>query len=218
MPRRYTSFLTGNFYHIFNKSVYGQPILQKKNDLNYFLQATKYYLQLNPPIKFSYFRLNPDKYQTDFNKRLVTLISYCFMPNHFHFCLKQEKDGGIQLFMRKLMSSFSHYFQIKYKNKGPLFCGTFKAVPIESDEQLMHLSRYHHLNPVTAGMVDHPKDYHYSSFNSYMTKESDMVDTSYVLSNFSSKQQYERFVLDRKDYQKELKKIEHLINKFPGLL
>lgn len=211
MPRRLISLSTGEFYHLFNRSIYRQPILVRKRDLDIFQQLMTYYTLVSPPTKFSYYRLNPDKYQLDYTKKLVTLVSYCYMPNHFHVSVRQDIDGGIQKYMQRVLNSFSHYQRIKYGRKGPLFESTFRNVHIETDEQLIHLSRYHHLNPVTAHMVEHPRNYLYSSYQIYWGKSSEVVNPTHVLDHFSSIKDYEKFVLDRKKYQRELDKLKHLI-------
>ena len=211
MPRRLTPFAPGEFYHLFNRSIHRQPIFGKKRDVQIFKELVMYYTQTIPPIKFSYYRSNPDKYVVDFSNRLVTIISFCHMPNHFHFSVKQEVEGGVQKFMQRILNSFSHYYSIKHDNRGPLFETTFKAVHIETDEQLIHLSRYHHLNPVTAYLVEHPKDYPHSSYQNYLGQPSQIIDVSYVLSHFRSVTEYERFVLDQKDYQRELDTIKHMV-------
>ncbi len=211
MPRRFTPFVTNEFYHVFNRSAYRQPILSNKRDISYFHQLVHYYIQANPPVKFSYYRTNPDKYDFDLKEKLVSIVSYCYMPNHFHFCLRQEKENGIQKFFQKILNSFSHYYALKYKNKGPLFESAFKAVHIETEEQLIHLSRYHHLNPVTSHLVKHPKDYLHSSYNAYFDKYTSVVDPTPILTHFSSLKAYEKFVLDQIGYQRKLHQIKHLL-------
>ena len=208
MPRRLTPFVTGECYHLFNRSSFRQPILRRKKDLDVFDNLLRYYMQVNPPTRYSLYKLNPERYLLD-NHKLLTIISFCYMPNHFHLCVRQDTDEGIHKFMRKLLNSYSHYYHVRYGSKGSLFESVFKAVHIETDEQLMHLTRYHHLNPVTAGIVKHPNDYFYSSFHSYVNPKTDLVDTSIVLSCFRSRRDYERFVLDQKDYQKKLDRIKH---------
>jgi len=132
------------------------------------------------------------------------------MPNHFHFTLRQEKKGGITQFIQKLSNSFAHYFNKKYKSSGAVFEGNFKAIRIETHEQLLHLSRYIHLNPVTAYLVKKPEDYLYSSYQIYIGKAgSEIVDSSLILNQISPKD-YEEFVLSRKDYQRNLERIKHL--------
>ena len=210
MPRRLTPFISGDYYHLFSRSSFRQPILVRKRNLQIFEQLLRYYLQVAPPTRFSNYKLNPERYVLD-KRKLVTVISYCFMPNHFHLCVRQESDQGIHLLMRKLLDSYSRYYQTRLQTKGALFESVFKAVRVETDNQLIHLTRYHHLNPVTAHLVENPFEYPYSSFNIYMGKSSNFVNTSVVLSYFPSKQKYEKFVLDQKDYQRKLESINHLL-------
>lgn len=212
MPRRKTPLVNGEVYHVFNRSIYRQPIFNNKTLPRFFLKAIEYYTQAKPPVKFSYYRKSPQSYQSNSEDRLVTIISYCLMPTHFHLTLRQNKERGIQLFMQKVQNSFSHYYRTRYGGKGPLFESTFRVVHVVSDGQLVHLTRYHHLNPVTSWLVEHPKDYPYSSYNTYIGRgESPIIDSSYVLSHFKTSKDYEKFVMDRKDYQRELEKIKHLI-------
>ncbi|MBI3384739.1 transposase [Candidatus Gottesmanbacteria bacterium] len=134
------------------------------------------------------------------------------MPTHFHFTLQQTEDFGIYKFLHKISNSYAHYFNIKHETSGPLFEPNFEAVHVETDEQILHLSRYIHLNPVTAYLVDKPEDYSYSSYKHYIGLEKlDFVYPSIILDQFRSIKDYEKFVMARKDYQRDLAKIKHLI-------
>jgi len=211
MGLRKTTLVTGEYYHILNRSIRGLPIFKGKRENELFLEAMKYYLQSEPPIRFSIYRLSKDRYQIDLKNPLVTMLNFCLMPNHFHFTLRQEKDAGIRKFIQRLTNSFSHYFNIKYKNRGPLFEGNFKAIHLETDEQLIHLSRYIHLNSVSGYLVENPEDYPYSSYRVYLNKDvSDFIDSSPIIGQFSSPEAYKKFVQAQKDYQRELERIKHL--------
>lgn len=212
MGLRKTIFVNGEYYHILNHSIQGIPIFKGKRESTLFLEAMKYYLQQAPPTRFSIYRISKEKYQINLKEPLVSIINFCLMPNHFHLTLRQEKEDGIRKFVQRLTNSFAHYFNTKYKNRGPLFEGNFKAIRIETDEQLIHLSRYIHLNPVTAYLVENPEDYPFSSYGVYLDKESsEIIDPSPILGQFLSPKEYQRFVQLQKDYQRELEKIKHLI-------
>ncbi|MBI2622289.1 transposase [Candidatus Microgenomates bacterium] len=134
------------------------------------------------------------------------------MPNHFHLMLRQEKDDGIKQFMHRISNSFAHYYAIKNKQRGHVFEGNFKAVHVETEEQLLHLSRYIHLNPVTAYLVNKPEDYPHSSYRVYLGEESsEIVDPTVAISHFSSREKYREFVMLQKDYQRKLQEIKHLL-------
>lgn len=211
MPVRKTVLATGEIYHIFNRSLRHTPLFNDKREYDLFLNALAYYLQAIPPAKFSLFRKQSQKYPLDLSKTLVKVLAYCVMPNHFHLLLKQNEENGIRVFLHRLTSSYGRYFNIKYDQKGPVFESRFKAVRMENDEQLIHVSRYIHLNPVTSYLVKDPRGYPYSSYKTYLGEErSKFVDPSEIMNGISFGG-YEKFVLDQKDYQRELKKIEHVL-------
>ena len=115
--------------------------------------------------------------------------------------------------MRQITDSFTRYYNTKYQRVGPLFQGAFKTVRMENDEQLVHVSRYIHLNPLTSYVV-HEKtfiNYPWSSLKDYLAKESKLVNFRIVLDNFNLKDDYLKFVMDQANYSKELKRIKHLI-------
>jgi putative transposase len=90
------------------------------------------------------------------------------MPTHFHAILKQLSSDGISIMMRKILDSYSRYFNIKNKRKGPLWESRFNRIVLKSDDELLHLTRYIHLNPVTAYLVEKPEDWPFSSYNEYI--------------------------------------------------
>lgn len=212
MGLRKTILAQGEIYHIFNHSVQGIPIFKGERECRLFIESMKFYLQPNPPTRFSIFRSNKDRFPIKLNQRLVTIICYCLMPNHFHLLLRQEEKDGIKQFIQRVSNSFAHYFTVKYKKRGHLFGGNFKAVHVETEEQLFHLSRYIHLNPVTSYIVEKPEDFPYSSYRVYMGRERvDFIDPALVLEHFSSAVKYEEFVLSQIDYQRTLEGIKHLL-------
>lgn len=211
MGHRATILATGEIYHIFNRSTHKIPIFNVPKDYEVFTEAMHYYLQLAPKVKFSLYRKQKDLYPIRLGDSLVTIFNYCLMPNHYHFTLRQNTEQGIKLFIQKLSVSYAHYFNKKYEASGALFSGNFKARRVDDEKQLLHLSRYIHLNPVTDYLTDSPEKYEYSSYKLYLAKKSsDLVDTSFILKIFGN-QSYEKFVLDRKDYQREFSRIKHLI-------
>ncbi len=221
MPtNRKVVFANGEYYHVFNRGVEKRPTFTTKYEFLRAVDSIDFYRFGNLPIRYSkYLALNNDK-KAEFYKRLdssqlqVEIIAYCLMGNHFHFLLKQLKEGGIVKFMAKFTNSYTKYFNTKHERVGPLFQGVFKAVHIESDEQLIHLSRYIHLNPVK-GFIVKPEElsnYQWSSYPEYLgNKERKIVTLVNVLNFFKTGSDYQKFVLDQVDYLKKLSSIEHLI-------
>lgn len=219
MPYRKTLLATGEIYHIYNRGVEKRPIFLIKQDYLRCTELLNYYRFANPPLKFSYFKelsiLEKQnllaKMSNEFNK-LVEIFVYCLMPNHIHLLLKQLQEGGISEFMSRVSGAYSHYFNIRHKRVGHLFQGNFGAVRIETDEQLVHVSRYIHLNPVSSYIIDIKdlENYEYSSYPEYIGKRKGFCNTQEVLSLFDSINTYKGFVNDQADYARELENIKHL--------
>lgn len=224
MPYRKVVLAPGEIYHVFNRGVASLPIYLNTRGYLRFLDLVDYYRFSNTPFSFSQLM----SLQNEEGEKILAglkkentihaeILVYCLMPNHFHFLLKQITDKGISIFMRNLQDSYAKYFNIKNERAGPLFQSMFKAVRIESDEQLLHVSRYIHLNPSTAYIVEpeNLEDYKWSSLNSYLDKNFNsvgyFVNPEIVLSFFKKREDYKKFILDQASYQRELDKIKHLV-------
>lgn len=210
MPYRITPFVNDNFYHIYNRGVEKRQVFMIDRDYERFIQTLYYYQFSGPKPRFSTrgrFRSNT------FNKnpKIVEIICYCLMPNHFHLLLKQLGDNGIQEFLSKVINSYTKYFNTKHKRVGPLFQGQFKAVAIESDEQLLHLSRYIHLNPFVAEITKDWQNYPYSSITEFISNETSMCSINEILAFFKNPEKYKSFVSDQEDYGLQLARIQHLL-------
>lgn len=209
MAYRKVILANNEVYHILNRGVEERETFLDKRDYSRFLNTFIYYQKTNLPARFSFQkRINPKEFSNLEN--LVEIVCYCLMPNHFHFLLKQVKENGISLFIGRLTNSYTRYFNIRHQRTGHLFQGPFKAVRIENNEQLIHVSRYIHLNPVMGFLVKDPKGYLYSSYLEYLGGRKGICQKELVLAQFSSPKRYEKFVLDQKDYALELKKIQRL--------
>lgn len=113
--------------------------------------------------------------------------------------------------MRKLLLSSTKYRNTKYNRQGSLFQVPFKAVHIETDEQLIHVSRYIHLNPLVSLLVKDLRLYPWSSYLGYIgTRDNPAVKKDEILSFFKSPKDYEKFVLNQADYGITLEKLKHL--------
>jgi len=124
---REITFANGYYYHIYNRGVDKRIIFQDKGDYFRFL----YYLRS--------LRGSASSKEAE---PLISLIAYTLLPNHFHLLIKQLKENGIVKFMHDFSTSYTMFFNAKYKRSGVLFQGKYKAVEVESDEQLLYLSAY----------------------------------------------------------------------------
>lgn len=152
-----------------------------------------------------------------FSKNLceeIDLIAYCLIPNHFHLLLKQRSIFAISRFMKQLINGYTSYFNQKYKRVGGLLQGRFKAALVNSDDLLLHVSRYIHLNPLIADLVKDLNRYPWSSFLEYVAdldQDKVLCKKEIILSQFPNKESYKRFVLDQEGYARQLDKIKSLL-------
>lgn len=214
MPYRLTPFANEHFYHIFNRGVEKRKIFLNERNYQRFLETLHYYQFSEPKPRFSYRnRLHNMRHKTfDNNSKIVEIVCYCLMPNHFHLLLRQIKENGIQEFIRKVANSYTKYFNTKYKRVGHLLQGPFKAVLVETDEQLLHLSRYIHLNPYVAGITKDWQRFPYSSFQEFSGASPPFLcSTNHILNFFKDIKDYEKFISDHQGYALELEKIKSLL-------
>jgi len=208
MPYRITPLVNGEYYHVYNRGVSKIPIFNDELGYRHFIKAMLYYSIDGKKPKLSIF--SPESTKLDSSKKIANVICYCLMPNHFHFILQQVKEGGITEFIRKLCNSHSKYINTKTNRVGPLFQGPFKAIHVEAEEQLLHLSRYIHLNPHTAFLTNNLEDYKWSSYNEYINPElSSFCEKRIILDLFKKGDDYKQFVWSRADYARELETIKH---------
>lgn len=209
MPYRIIPFVNDHFYHIYNRGVEKRTIFENRRDHDRFLKTLQYYQLAGPKPRFSKFFVNKS-FKPELAEKIVEIIAYCLMPNHFHLLIKQLKDRGISEFLSKLSNSYTKYYNTKHTRVGPLLQGEFKAVLIESEEQLTHVSRYVHLNPYVSFLVKDLNFYEWSSYGDYIGKTNNgLCNKEVVLSLFKSPQDYEKFILDHADYAQRLEIIKH---------
>jgi len=220
--QRKEPLINNQIYHIYNRSIAGYKIFNMEPEYLRMVKMIRYYHVKDVPFKFSeYIRLKEVE-RNGFTKHFlgtfrdkekhIQIICYCLMPTHLHLVLKQLKKNGISIFTGNLLNSYSKYFNTKHRRKGPLWEGKFNNVLVETDEQLIHLTRYIHLNPVTEEIVKKPEFWAYSSYNEYLlniTNDEGICEYENVLDISST--YYKKFVNDHVSYQRDLAKIKHLL-------
>lgn len=217
---RSTVLANGQFYHIYNRGVEKRTIFENKREYDHAINTIKYYRFRNLSLKFSRFLVQTTENKFQFSKRnekdgeFIEIIAYCLMPNHFHFLVKQLQDNGISKAFSNFANSYTKYFNTKHNRVGPLFQGVFKAIRVESNEQLLHLSRYIHLNPVVSYILKEENlvDYPWSSLKEYLNNSREgFCKKDYILNQFKSINEYKQFIKNHVSYAKELEKIKHLV-------
>lgn len=219
MPAKNTEklYIQNRYYHLYNRGVEKRDIFIDAQDRGVFLSYLKEYLlpkdeaflhkkladlktsQLDKAKILKALRMN--NFSSD-----LELLAYALMPNHFHLLVHQKSALTIDAFMNSLGTRYSMYFNRKYKRVGPLYQGVYKAVLIESEEQLLHVSGYIHRNPLSLQGValqtlsDQP-----TSYKEYLgVRKTPWVHTREILSYFSETiptMSYGTFVSETEDVE-----------------
>jgi REP element-mobilizing transposase RayT len=177
------------YYHVYNRGIDKMLVFRDEDDYGYFENLLARHLSKKP---------TRDKFgreHKNYHGR-VQIHSLCLMPNHYHFLFWQKDAGDIAQFISSLIIAYGMYFNKKYKRRGPLFESEYKAVNITEDPQLMHVSRYIHLNPLGYRIWDH------SSYSDFAFEPRDFITTDLILGMFPSKQKYLDFVDDYEDVKR----------------
>lgn len=199
MGTRKKAFGNGEFFHVYNRGVDKRIIFADPYDIQRFFQSMTEFNAIDPIgslYENSFHKLHGST--VEFRKKLVNIVAYCLNPNHFHLILEQLVDSGISEFMKRLGGGYTWYFNNKYKRSGSLFQGKFKAVHVDSNQYLLHVSAYvnlndhvHQLGGSTAKLVDSM-----SSWREYTDRKIEGVcqkDT--ILEQFRNVSEYKEFAL-----------------------
>lgn len=142
---RKTPFINGEFYHIYNRGVDKRDVFFDAYDVERFMQSLEEFNTTEPIGSIYEHSFKKQKSLGPPMSKLVEIVCYCINPNHYHFILKQISDNGISRLMQRL-GGYTKYVNEKYERSGALFQGGFKAIHINSNEYLLHLSAYVNLN------------------------------------------------------------------------
>ena len=157
MPQRNTvkEYAPESYYHVYNRGVNKADIFLDEQDYTVFLNLIKRYLGKDVEKK-----TNRLQYENYYDK--IELLAFCLMPNHFHLFIYQSESRLINEVMKRVCVTYSMYFNNRYGRVGTLMQQRYKAVKIDDDAQLLHISRYIHMNPTNY------KSYEWSSLPYYM--------------------------------------------------
>jgi len=130
----------------------------------------------------------------------IRIHTFVLMGNHYHLIL-ETPQGNLLKVMHGINGRYTGYFNRKYSRTGHLFQGRYKGILVDKDAYLLQLSRYVHLNPAKAGIVEKPEHYVWSSYRSFIgkVKRYEWVDYAWILDQFGSDEQkasryYKQFI------------------------
>ena len=206
---RKTKFQTGEYYHIYNRGVDKRKVFMDEKDYVKFVYNLNILNNDLTKIERKNFisecrssksapsagaALGADFEILSKLPKLVDIICYCLIPNHYHFMLKQIADNGISKFMHKLADSYGLYFNKKHNRSGSLFQGPFKEIHIKKDSYLLWLSGYINGNP-EIHKIAKAENYKWSSYQDYLGKRNgNLCDKNVILKDFKNIREYKDLV------------------------
>ena len=179
-------FSPEEYYHCYNRGTEKRKVFLDKNDYQRFIHLLFVCNNENKIHLSDYKERSFDEiFKIDQEKTLIDIGAYCLMPNHFHLLLKEKNSGNISLFMQKLMTAYTMYFNKKYERTGSLFESKFRAQHANKNNYLKYLFSYIHLNPLklinpkwkengiknTIKVKNFLSQYKYSSYADYLEEE-----------------------------------------------
>ncbi len=224
MTTRKQSFVEGEFYHIYNRGNSKQIIFLDDQDRERFVKLL-YLCNSEKNINFrdDIVEKGIDAFDFDRGEEIVSIGAWVLMPNHFHVYITPRAtlgEKGVSLFMNKLSTAYSMYFNRKYKRTGSLYEGKFKSTHVKSDEQAKYNFSYIHLNPVKLidplwkenGIQDIKKalefldTYRWGSYLDYKglkRQENKIISQEDFPDYFSDKKVFEEEIFDWLNYNNE---------------
>jgi len=204
---RKISFVNGEYYHVYNRGVEKIKTFHSNFDFLRFCKSMEEFNDIDPVI--SLYIKNRIKSvgvrPLQKKRRIVEIVSYCLIPNHFHLILKQLREGGISEFMKRLSGGYTGYFNYKNKRSGVLFQGKFKSIHIDSNDYLLYLSAYVNGNFLVHRINN--RKWKYSSLNNKNEKLSNLRIFSKEFKNFKDYKKYVSLVVKGiKEKREEMKK------------
>ncbi len=136
-------FANGQYYHVYNRGVYRSPIFFDYDDYARFTVSLTNFNYTGAVINAHRATIKKPMAQ---EPKLVSILAWCLMPNHFHLFLQQKTENGISLFMKKLGGGFTKYINKKYDRSGHIFQSRYQITPVQNEAHYLHISRYVHLN------------------------------------------------------------------------
>lgn len=149
MAKRSVPFAVDEWYHCFSRGIDKRIVFESPDDYVRFMQYL-YLCNADEPLRRDNLctKSNAQIFGISRSQALVSIATYCLMPNHFHLLLRETREGGISRFMQKIGTAYTMYFNIKNDRTGGLFTKPFRAKHIADDTYLQRVAQYIHLNPI----------------------------------------------------------------------
>jgi putative transposase len=171
MPRTARVAPNEYVYHILTRGNNRQAVFKDNQDYKKYIEILQRY---------------KEKYK-------FKLYHYVLMMNHVHLVLETtEKGGKLSEIMKGINLSYAQYFKNRYRHIGHFWQDRYKSIIISKDDYLLACGSYVELNPVRAKIVEDPREYNWSSYNTYAYGRKDYITDRHSIYEELSKDESER--------------------------
>lgn len=210
MSIRKVNLVIGEYYHIYNRGNSKQKIFHDNEDYFHFM-ALLYACNSVNNFRAGILAKGESPYDFERGKQIISIGSFCILPNRFHILITQKEERGISKFMQKVSTAYSMYYNKKYNRTGGLFEGKFKSKHADGDIYLKYLFSYIHLNPIKLIQKDwkgngirnkkfsleYLQKYKHSSYLDYL-------EIKRVQNKILNMEDFPKYFLNKKLFQKEI--------------
>ncbi|MDO9576356.1 MAG: hypothetical protein Q7J16_00550 [Candidatus Cloacimonadales bacterium] len=176
------SFIKGEIFHIYHRSIESFLLFKEDEDHEWFM----------------------DRFQKKMIIYPTSVFAYCLMPNHFHFLLRQDSEKPVYRIFNDSLSSYVRHYNFKYKHRGILLDGHLQHVNVKSNQYAAYLCQYIHYNPKKAGLVNDPVDWKHSNYLEWIGLRNSKPFTEKMLYDyFEDSNQYRHEMKEHEKYVKE---------------
>lgn len=163
----------GQYYHVYNRGVAHTKIFANPENYVFLLETIKKHLKIYD----------------------LTFIAYCLMPTHYHFLVRENMEDQLSPFLQRLFNSYSQAYNRQQNRTGTLFEGRPQHRLVDTTKYVLQLSRYIHLNPVSAGLVRLPEEWEFSNYREWIgIRKGSLVDLNFVRYFYPNLKDYAAFV------------------------
>ena len=175
-------FIKGEYFHIYNRSNDPLLLFREDNDYIWFLNKFKEKIKIYP----------------------ATVFSYCLMPNHFHFLIRQDSMKPIYRIFNDSLSSYVRHYNSKYRRKGSLMEGHLQHINVKQDKYMVYLCQYIHFNPKKAGIIESLEDWKFSNYLEWVgNRKEELFNNELLQIYFETPASYKAQIKEHENYVKE---------------
>lgn len=203
--------ITDQYYHIYNRGVDKRDIFMNKSDLDRFVLSVKEFNIIDPIGSIQSSLKNKtdlDRLKNE-DKQLVSIVCFCMNPNHFHFIVKQEVEGGISEFFKRLLGGYTKYFNQTHNRNGSLFQGRFKSKSLSAEDYFLKIRPYVNINYLIHDIPPEKSHLILSSCQEYDSLLFNLVNKKEAINLIE-------FYGSNKNFKSECLKVSHMVREERG--